>query len=259
MLVRPLRHGRPVFIPLVVLAAALLAGCDARPDARASTPRSGIGWAENRGQKQPFDFYLLALTSHPAFCADGHARTRECDTPGRRPISIHGLWPERLEPGRYPRDCAGPPLDLRPDTVARLAELMPGMIDGLHEHEWRAHGTCTGLDDDIYFGHLYVLSLHVDAALSGPLTTLSGGRTSAAELRRYADAYETGMGATLTFHCRTLRDAPREHRREPYLVEIRQCFDSTGPGGRPGLRMDCAAVNRRDQGCGSGFRIAGAR
>lgn len=208
-------------------------------------------------KKASFDFYLLALTAHPAFCADGHARKSECRAGAAMPISIHGLWPESLQPGRYPRDCEGPPLDLRPDSEARLATLMPGMADGLHEHEWRKHGTCAGLEDDVYFGHTYTLALRVVDALGDELTTLAGDSTTAADLRRVADDRESGMGATLTFHCRTLRDAPREHRQEPYLVEIRQCLDNSGPDGGPGSRMECASVKRRDQGCGAGFRIAG--
>lgn len=240
---------------------ALLATWNTRRD-RVEPPDEGPAVLPGRPGKPSlsegasFDFYLLALTAHPAFCADGHARKRECRAGATVPISIHGLWPERLEPGRYPRDCQGPPLDLLPHTIASLAPLMPGMADGLHEHEWRRHGTCTGLEDDIYFGHTYVLSLHVVTALADRLTTLAGRRTTTGELRGYADAYEHGMGATLTFHCRTLRDAPPEHRDEPHLVEIRQCLTNTGPDGRPGFRMDCAKVNRRDQGCGKSFRIA---
>ena len=53
------------------------------------------------------------------------------------PLSIHGLWPERLAPGKYPRDCAGPALQLDGGLELELAPLMPGMADGLHEHEWR--------------------------------------------------------------------------------------------------------------------------
>lgn len=209
----------------------------------------------NAGSRASFDFYLLALSSHPAFCADGHARKAECraDSP---PISIHGLWPERLEPRRYPHDCAGPRLDLDPELTQRLATLMPGVADGLHEHEWREHGTCSGLDDDIYFGATYARARVIDLALGQHLTTLAGGSSSATELRRHADERIPGLGATLTFHCRMIRDAPREHGREPYLVEIRQCLDDDGRDGAPGTAIACATVNRRDQGCGAGFRIA---
>ena len=48
------------------------------------------------------------------------------------PLVIHGLWPERMEPRTYPRDCPAPPLDLEPALALELADLMPGMADGLH-------------------------------------------------------------------------------------------------------------------------------
>ncbi len=67
------------------------------------------------------------------------------------PLVIHGLWPERNEPRTYPHDCPAPPLVLDSALALELADFMPGMADGLHEHEWREHGGCSGLDDDEYF------------------------------------------------------------------------------------------------------------
>ncbi|HEU5134553.1 MAG TPA: hypothetical protein VFU13_05355, partial [Steroidobacteraceae bacterium] len=177
-----------------------------------------------------FDFYLMALTAHPAFCADGNARRRECRAGGNRPLVIHGLWPERMEPRTYPRDCPAPPLDLDAALALELAELMPGMADGLHQHEWRTHGGCSGLEDDDYYRRTLELARAVDAALGAKLTTLAGRETSAAELRDVADVFSPGLGRTLTFHCRTLRDGAS---RRPYLVEVRQCVDNDGPGGAP--------------------------
>jgi ribonuclease T2 len=245
--VRPLRPANKVFIPLFVVAVALLATWNSRRTAHE---------APEFPEKASFDFYLLALTAHPAFCADGHARKQECRATSV-PISIHGLWPERLEPGRYPRDCPGPPLDLARGLEQRLTALMPGMADGLHEHEWRTHGTCSGLDDDEYFGVTLDLATRIDRALGARLAELAGRHVSAAALRDYADKADPGIGPTLTFHCRTLRDAPAAHRREPYLMEIRQCVDDDGAAGKPGSPLSCASVRRRDQGCGSGFRVAG--
>ncbi|HEU4779030.1 MAG TPA: hypothetical protein VFS58_04030 [Steroidobacteraceae bacterium] len=203
-----------------------------------------------------FDFYLMALTAHPAFCADGNTRRQECRTGGHRPLVIHGLWPERLEPRTYPRDCPAPPLDLDPALALELADLMPGMADGLHTHEWRTHGGCSGLDDDAYFRHSLELARTVDAALSAKLTTLAGRETTVGVLRGTADLFNPGLGRTLTFHCRTLRDAPG---RRPYLMEIRQCVDNDGAAGAPRTALSCATVRRRDQGCGSTFLIAGGQ
>lgn len=203
-----------------------------------------------------FDFYLLSMTLHPAFCADGHARKAECRGGKPRMLSIHGLWPERLAKNQYPRDCTGPPLDLEPRLERELSSLMPGMAEGLHQHEWRKHGTCSGLDDDEYFQRTLHLGRRVDSLLADHLTTLAGGTTNTAELRAFANTRLAGFGDSLTFHCRTLRDAPPEHRREPYLVEIRQCLGKDGASGSPLPLRYCEDFHRIDQGCGSRFRIA---
>ena len=201
-----------------------------------------------------FDFYLMALTLHPAYCADGNARRQECRSDVRRALVIHGLWPERMEPRTYPRDCPAPPLDLQPALAIELAALMPGMADGLHQHEWRTHGGCSGLDDDDYYRRALELARGVDLALGAKLTTLAGRETNAAELREVAELFSPGLGRTLTFHCRTLRDG---QSRRPYLIEVRQCVDNDGPRGAPGTALVCAKMKRRDQGCGASFLVAG--
>lgn len=247
-----------VFLGLLAIGISRREGGSAPPAA-----------SENRGadsaapaapsRSADFDFYLLALTSHPAFCADGHAREPECRAEQRRPISIHGLWPEKIQPGKYPRDCPGARLDLDRGLELELEPLMPGMVDNLHVHEWRKHGTCAGLDDDEYFRHTLEFARRIDGALGARLAALAGQRASAEELRELADMHQPGIGSSLTFHCRTLRDAPAEHRQEPYLIEIRQCLEDDGANGAPKTVINCATVNRRDQGCGRHFRIAGAR
>jgi ribonuclease I len=159
-----------------------------------------------------------------------------------------------MQPRTYPHDCPAPNLDLDPALALELADFMPGMADDLHEHEWREHGGCSGLDDDDYFRHALTLARRIDGALRATLTTRAGGEAGAGELRGIADMFSPGLGPTLTFHCRTLRDAAG---RRPYLMEIRQCVDNDGPGGAPGTALACAIVKRRDQGCGDSFRIAG--
>lgn len=269
-----MRHylpGKKKFLALLVIGAGLLAAWFYQRDSgnsppvaqKAVPPKIEVGFVTEPTRGDPelersFDFYLLAMTLHPAFCADGHARMPECRTSQPVPLSIHGLWPERLTAGKYPRNCPGPALELDDGLELELAPLMPGMADGLHEHEWRSHGRCSGLEDDEYFRHTLELARRVDGVLRARLTTLAGEITSAGELREYADSYQAGLGATLTFHCRNLKNAPAGHRGEPYLFEIRQCVDDDGANGAPATLLDCASVQRRDQGCGKGFRIAGA-
>jgi ribonuclease T2 len=209
--------------------------------------------------KSTFDFYLLALSLHPAFCADGHADKSECRAGARHALSLHGLWPEKLEPGAYPHDCPAPALNLDAGLAMQLEDFMPGMASDLHEHEWRKHGGCSGLPADEYFGDALELTRVVDSALSAKLTTLAGREATAEELRETADSYHPGLGQTLTFQCRTIRDASQSSHGRPFLIEVRQCVDNDGANGAPATLLDCASVNRRDQGCGGSFYIARAR
>ena len=258
----PLGAGKPEYV-LVGLIGALLA-CGSPEDSvksrdvrqakqdNAAAARLPKEAANTAGAGAKFDFYLLAMTAHAAFCADGHERERECRVRGQRPLVIHGLWPENLEPRTYPHDCPAPELSLDPLLEQQLGELMPGMSDGLHLHEWREHGGCSGLDDDDYFQRTLELARPIDAALGARLTTLAGRETDAKQLRETAELFRPGIGPTLTFHCRNLRGSGST----PVLFEVRQCIDDDGPGGAPGTPLDCSTVQRRDQGCGQSFLIA---
>lgn len=233
-----------------------LLACDSKPDSVKSPAvqqdTADRKPASQRAEAAKFDFYLLAMTVHAAFCADGHERQRECRVRGQRPLVIHGLWPENLEPRTYPHDCPAPPLSLDPMLEQQLGELMPGMSDGLHVHEWREHGGCSGLDDDDYFLRTLELARPIDGALGARLTTLAGRETSASELRETAELFRPGIGPSLTFHCRNLRGSGNT----PVLFEVRQCIDNDGPGGAPGTLLECASVQRRNQGCGASFLVA---
>jgi ribonuclease T2 len=89
-----------------------------------------------------FDFYLLALTWSPSYCAaEGGARDDgQCQSGRRYGFLVHGLWPQ-YERG-YPEDC---PTNLAPSRtdIRGLSDLMPA--EGLVRHEWRTHGACSGL------------------------------------------------------------------------------------------------------------------
>jgi ribonuclease I len=232
---------------------------ESRPIREETRERPNTGDASSESQAPKFDFYLMVMTWHAAFCADGHDRTSECAAQPSRSLVIHGLWPERLQAGTYPHDCPAPALHLDSALSAELEDYMPGMRANLHEHEWRTHGGCAGLDDDEYFRAALRLARDLDAALSARLTTLAGRETGARELREYADQVRPGLGATLVFQCRMLRAAPAAQRKRPFLVEVRQCVDNDAAGGAPGTLLDCASVARRDQGCGGSFFIAGPR
>ncbi len=89
-----------------------------------------------------FDFYLLNLSWSPEFCAT-HTNSTEC---GRGlGFVVHGLWPQDAR-GGYPEDCSEAPGPANPQSYT---DIMPTI--SLIQHEWHAHGTCSGLTPDAYF------------------------------------------------------------------------------------------------------------
>ena len=168
---------------------------------------------------------------------------------------LHGLWPERRQPNAYPRDCDGPGLSLRPATRAELSRWMPGAREGLDRHEWRTHGTCSGLDDDDYFLAAISATRRANAALGDAIRGNAGRSVTAAALRSAANRAEPGFGEHIVFVCRMLRSDDPSRRRPPHLIEVRVCIDDDGAEGAPGRLLRCADVGRRDQGCGGQFVV----
>jgi ribonuclease T2 len=100
-----------------------------------------------------FDFYVLSLSWSPSWCAsnDSDRSTPQCD--GRRDYTFiaHGLWPQN-ERG-WPEYCSSPEPERVPQELAKtLYDIIPSA--GLAGHEWRKHGTCSGLTQRVYFDTL---------------------------------------------------------------------------------------------------------
>lgn len=94
-----------------------------------------------------FDYYVLSLSWSPTFCAlEGDARGNpQCE----RALGwvLHGLWPQ-YETG-WPSFCpTWRRAPSRADTAA-MADIMGSA--GSAWHQWKKHGTCTGLSSDDYF------------------------------------------------------------------------------------------------------------
>jgi ribonuclease T2 len=255
----PRLQRRAISLILAVVGALATAAyqyfaADDRPVAGAPAP------AARQAGRAEFDFYLLALTVEPAFCEDGNSRLGQCRRLTRAdfertPLVLHGLWPERRRRGDYPTNCNGPALALESDTRAALARWMPGATEGLDRHEWRKHGTCTGLDDDSYYRESIVEVERANRVLGDALRAAAGARVSAAALRASAARVLPGFDRSVVFMCKNLRTDDARKRGRPYLYEVRVCLDDDGPGGAPGGLLECAAVGRRDEGCGAQFWV----
>lgn len=97
-----------------------------------------------------FDFYVLSLSWSPTWCAqnDRAGRTAQCNGDRDYRFIVHGLWPQN-ERG-FPAFCPSREGDRVPDALGRgLFDIIPSM--GLIGHQWRKHGTCSGLGQRDYF------------------------------------------------------------------------------------------------------------
>lgn len=102
-----------------------------------------------QAQSSSFDFYVLSLSWSPTYCASprGQRSSQQCDGEGRRAFIVHGLWPQH-EQG-YPQFCAsGEPQRVPQALGETIFDIMPSM--GLIGHQWRKHGSCTGLSQRDY-------------------------------------------------------------------------------------------------------------
>lgn len=153
--------ARPSYARTGRIAAALillaLAGSDAlaqRPSYRerpAPYERDGDG-RNRRDEAGVFDYYLLSLSWSPTYCADvgDSRRDPQCAARPGRPYAfvLHGLWPQ-FDRG-WPRNCQSRDGGYVPGPVAdRMLDIMPSKR--LVFHEYRTHGTCSGLGVDGYF------------------------------------------------------------------------------------------------------------
>ena len=98
-----------------------------------------------------FDYYVLVLSWMPSYCR-GEGRNRrddQCDAAKRHTFLLHGLWPQ-FDKG-WPENC---PIGKRPwvpeKVIEEMRDIMPSK--GLIIHEYRVHGTCSGLGPAQYFG-----------------------------------------------------------------------------------------------------------
>ena len=99
-----------------------------------------------------FDYYTLVLSWSPTYCASQPSNDSDpqCRHNSPRPYAfvLHGLWPQ-YEKG-YPEYCR---TRERPFVPRRIID---GMLDIMPSprlviHEYRKHGTCSGLDPVGYY------------------------------------------------------------------------------------------------------------
>ena len=97
---------------------------------------------------KPFDYYVLSLSWSPEYCAGaaGGGNAQQCDSGRQFGFVVHGLWPQ-YERG-YPQFCRNN-ARVNNELIERMLPIMPS--GQLIRHEWKKHGTCSGLAVGQYF------------------------------------------------------------------------------------------------------------
>lgn len=124
----------------------------AAPPAETRLAQRGGTPARAQGANAPFDYYVLALSWSPTYCADEARNPDEeaqCAPRRRYGFVAHGLWPQH-EKG-WPEFC-GDPGWVSGETLASVDGIVPSRR--LAVHQWRKHGTCSALGPEGYFGAL---------------------------------------------------------------------------------------------------------
>lgn len=172
-----------------------------------------------------FDFYVLSLSWSPTWCMDNDegGQSEQCRTGRNAGFIVHGLWPQNDR--GYPEFCRTREPDRVPSSLGRsYLDIIPSM--GLIGHQWRKHGSCSGLTQRDYLAVTRAAFERI--ALPASLEEATGKRRGAAEIEAAlveANPGLTGRGIAVT--CDDGR-----------LDEIRICLT-------PGLAFrDCGDVDR---------------
>jgi ribonuclease T2 len=193
----PLKTAALVLLAFLALAAAAGARHRKSADAEPGT----------------FDYYLLSLSWSPAFCLSDPGAP-ECNGPRRFGFIVHGLWPQ-YEKG-WPENC-NVHQQVPDAVVAAMSDIMPAR--GLIDHEWSAHGTCSGLDPADFFALLRraYAAIAIPASLSGVRQENEIERSPAAIAADFLRANPKLSAPSIVVTC-TRQDVPR-------LREVHICLD----------------------------------
>lgn len=104
---------------------------------------------QTRNRAGVFDYYVLALSWSPNWCArEGDARNSDqCHTRHDFGWTLHGLWPQYHR--GFPEYCQSAERAPSRRMTAEMSDIMGS--GGLAWHQWKKHGTCTGLAAPAYF------------------------------------------------------------------------------------------------------------
>ncbi len=128
-------------------------------------------------------------------------------------LIMHGLWPQPPtqqfcgvpnEGGKRQdqQSTSMSSLDLPRDVQANLDSMMSD-AEIMAPHEWRAHGSCSGVPPAEYFGIATELTEQVNEILDPVFEKSQGGHVSLSEVRdRFAGEFGADAGTRVSLNCR---------------------------------------------------------
>ncbi len=166
-----------------------------------------------------FDYYVLSLSWSPSFCstAAGKDTHTQCARGRRFAFVVHGLWPQFKD--GWPEFCATEESFVLEQQIDAMMDLMPSRK--LIIHEWRKHGSCSGLSQAGYFEAIRSLreKLRIPARYLSPAAEIS--TTPQQLVRDFVLSNKNLTGGMISVQCGNTRDTAR-------LSELRICLDRKG-------------------------------
>ncbi len=165
------------------------------------------------------DYYILALSWSPSYCAGEAGRNdrQQCALGRHFAFVVHGLWPQRSE--GWPEYCR-----TREDWIPQ--EVIDGVIDVMPSkkliiHEWKKHGTCSGLSQKDYFATVRQLfgQLRIPARYQSPQAPVMV--TPGQLVADFVNSNKALTADMLSVQCGNAQDQAR-------LSELRVCVNKAG-------------------------------
>ena len=172
-----------------------------------------------RGMPGKFSYYALTLSWSPTFCASpaGRGSPQQCGKKRKFAFVVHGLWPQYTR--GWPQYCRQRAPYLANSLIRSLYDIIPSKH--LIIHEWKKHGTCSGLGAEAYFG----LSRKFYRQIKIPARYLSPGRTILTTPRQLVEDFlKTNRALKRNMVSVQCGNSTRRAR----LAEIRFCFSRKG-------------------------------
>jgi ribonuclease T2 len=186
--------------------------------------------------------YILALGWYDGFCA-AHKNKKECQqsffNKKEYGFVLHGLWPQPKNNQYCGVDNKNigidknkqwhllPEVKLTEQTKSELSMIMPTVASNLERHEWIKHGSCSGLDSEIYYKtSILIAKEFMKTPLALYINKQKGKTVNLSDIRKLSDiSFGNGSSEKIEMVCDSNRN----------LTEIRLSMGSIDGGLRAAL------------------------